>query len=486
MILTVTQMQEAEARLFATGVEAEPLMDRAGLGIAQAVDEFFPQRGTVIAFVGAGHNGGDALVAARHLAAMGWGIELRLLGHERFRPLTQKKLEQLGEVEKTDYRSGPMVLLDGLLGIGARGPLRGDAAVAAAKMNALRTDNSAHTVAIDIPSGVDGDTGEPYAGAVVADLTLTIAQVKAGLLADQAIDHVGRLGLIPLDEIPVSEGDAGAVLLEARHLAKLLPRRKFDTHKGKAGRVGVIAGSRGLTGAAVLSSSAAVRGGAGLVTLLVSEDLYPLIVNQTIPEVMVRPVKSYAEVGDMNFDALAIGPGLGSEKVLPVLDLIANDPRPCVLDADALNLLASAGVDLLDQCQAPRLLTPHPGEMERLFPNGDRPRRQWAEDYCKRFPTATLLLKGARTIIKEDGRPAAFNPTGHPGMATGGVGDTLTGLSAALVAQGLSTYDAGCAASWLAGRAAELALEEQSPESFCASDAIAQLGRAFQNLLGVS
>ena len=480
MIVTVEQMQAAEQRLFATGVEAEPLMDRAGLGIARSVEELFPGSGTAIAFVGPGHNGGDALVAARHLAASGWGIELRLVGSERFKPLTEKKLGELGEV-RASGTARPLVLLDGLLGIGARGPLRGQIADAAAEMNALRHEKFAHTVAIDIPSGVDGNTGEPYAGAVVADVTLTIAHAKPGLLADAAIDHVGRLEIVPLDQIEVSDGDAGAVVLEPRHLRKFLPRRKFDTHKGQAGRVGIIAGSCGLTGAAVLSSAAAIRAGAGLVTLFVPDDIYPVVAGRAIPEVMVRPVKSYAEVHDANLDVLAIGPGLG-EGGADVAELITSDPRPCVVDADALNLIARLGVDVLQQCQAPRLLTPHPGEMERLLPGGDLDRRRWAEAFAREFPNLTLLLKGARTVVKREGRPASFNPTGHPGMATGGLGDVLTGICAALIGQGLDAYDSGCLGSWLGGRASELALAEQSQESLCASDAIAQLGGAFRCL----
>jgi hydroxyethylthiazole kinase-like uncharacterized protein yjeF len=479
MILTVTQVQEAEERLFATGVEAEPLMDRAGAGVARAVDEFFPDRGSVIAFVGPGHNGGDALVAARHLAGMGWGIELRLVGRERFRPLTEKKLSEVGEAQPAP---GPLVLLDGLLGIGARGPLRGDIAAAAAEMNALRLEENARTVAIDIPSGLDGDTGEPYASAVVADLTLTIAHAKSGLLADAAIDHVGRLGLVPLDEIEATGGDADAVLIQPRHLAKFLPQRKYDTHKGMAGRVGIIAGSSGLTGAAVLCSAAAVRGGAGLVTLFVPIEFHAIVAAKTIPEVMVRPFRNVAEVAAANLDVLAIGPGLDVAHAVDVLTLVEDDPRPCVIDAEALNQIAVRGVDLLAKCRDPRLLTPHPGEMERLFPKQGRSRREWAEDFAQRFPNCTLLLKGARTIIKESAKPAAFNPTGHPGMASGGLGDVLTGLCAALIAQGLSTYAAACTGSWLAGHAAELALSAQSEESFCASDAIAQLGRAFNDL----
>jgi NAD(P)H-hydrate epimerase len=217
------------------------------------------------------------------------------------------------------------------------------------------------------------------------------------------------------------------------------------------------------------------------VTLFVPDEIYPIVAASAIPEVMVRPVQSYLDVREANLDVLAIGPGLGAADD-DVLELITASTMPCVIDADALNLIAARGVEHLAKCQGPRLLTPHPGEMERLYPQEGRGRREWAEAFAERYPQLTLLLKGARTIVKEKGKPAAFNPTGHPGMASGGLGDVLTGLSAALIAQGLSTYDAGCAASWLAGRAAELALGEQSEESFRASDGIAQLGRAFQSL----
>ncbi len=413
MILTVTQMQEAEERLFATGVEAEPLMERAGRGIAMAVDEFFPGRGTVIAFVGPGHNGGDALVAARHLAAMGWGIELRLVGRERFRPLTEKKLGELDEI-RPPGACATLVLLDGLLGIGARGPLRGDIEVAAAEMNALRLDRLAQTVAIDIPSGLDGDSGEPYAGAVIADLTLTIAHAKAGLLADSAIDHVGRLGLVPLDQIEAREGDAGARLIEPRDQARLLPRRVFDTHKGMVGRVGIVAGSRGLTGAAVLCSAGAVRGGAGLVSLFVPEEIYPIVAACAIPEVMVRPVTSYLEVGEANLDVLAIGPGVGAGDD-GILELVTSSTIPCVIDADALNLIAASGVEALAKCRGARLLTPHPGEMGRLFPRDGRSRREWAEAFTEQYTTHTLLLKGPHPRQREwpASRLQSDWPSGH-------------------------------------------------------------------------
>jgi len=241
-----------------------------------------------------------------------------------------------------------------------------------------------------------------------------------------------------------------------------------------------------LTGAAALAAMAALRGGAGLVTLLVPEELQAILAALVPPEVMVRPVQCYAEVAGLPFDVLAIGPGLGVTGNAEILDLIASDPRPMVLDADALNRIAARDVEaMLGSPPGPRLLTPHPGEMARLA--GDRDEGQSARAWAEAFVAhhrVTLLLKGAHTHVCEAGRATAITATGNPGMATGGVGDTLTGLAAALIGQGLSPYDAGCVAAWVNGRAGEIALVEgsQSVESLRASDLAAFFGRAFVEL----
>jgi hydroxyethylthiazole kinase-like uncharacterized protein yjeF len=492
MILTCEQMQASEEAVFAEGASAEQLMERAGEGIARAVMGWFPVAGTVIVYCGTGHNGGDGLVAARVLADYGWDIYVRLVSDDLsdLKPLTLEHLEALGEDAcQFDVESGlqpedpkPVVILDALLGIGARGPLREAYALAAAELNELRERVHGFCFAIDIPSGVDGDTGDVHENAVMADVTLTIAQVKAGLVARAATENVGRIVVVPLDRIAPLAGqfDDSVQVLAARDLAVLLPRRSNGTYKTQCGRVGIIAGSRGMTGAAILTATAALRAGAGLVTLLADESVYEILAAKAPPEVMVKPVKNYGEAAAMDFDVLAIGPGLG--KAVDdgaVANLILTDPRPLVVDADGLNRLAVLGMERISEKAGPRLLTPHPGEMERLCAGEELSAQAFAEKYG-----VTLLLKGTHTHIAERGGILAINTCGHPGMATGGCGDVLTGICAALWGQGLSAYDAACMGAWLSGRSAEIAVASgvQSWESFAAGDIVTCLGAAFGDL----
>jgi hydroxyethylthiazole kinase-like uncharacterized protein yjeF len=490
MILTPAEMAAAEARLFATGVEAEPLMDSAGAGIAAALQQFFPQPGTALAFVGDGHNGGDALVVARHLADADWRVQLRLVGDkDSLKPLTRKKLDELGDRATAWHETGarPTLVIDGLLGIGASGELRPAYAAAAKQIDSLRQSDGARVAAIDIPSGLDATTGEPYPGAVRADFTITVGYPKSGLITDAAAPHIGRIALVPLPQIVPcdGDGDGNALLNIAGESARLMPPRSPDAHKGRAGRVGIVAGSPGFTGAAVLASTAALRGGAGLVTLFARHDNYPALAAAAPPEVMVKPVESYAEIATTELDALAVGPGLGSGAWDDeVHQLLLHDPRPMVVDADALNLLARRDISAIAGSAGPRLLTPHPGEMARLDGNASSGRRERAENLAA-ATSATVLLKGALTVIASaESQPTVFNSTGNPGMASGGVGDTLTGLCAALAAGGLALHRAACCGAWLNGRAAEIAVSHgrQSHESLAASDLPTHFGAAFESL----
>ncbi|MCB1237429.1 MAG: NAD(P)H-hydrate dehydratase, partial [Verrucomicrobiae bacterium] len=269
-------------------------------------------------------------------------------------------------------------------------------------------------------------------------------------------------------------------------------RRPFDFHKGQAGRVAIVAGSRGFTGAAKLCGLGALRGGAGLVTLFAAEDIYEIVAASAPPEIMVRSTADFSDVADFNADVIALGPGIGSppahEETL--LELIQNDPRPMIVDADGLTLLGRRlnPVGSAFHPAGPRLLTPHPGEFARLWP--DRPANAERRDLARGFvetadSQVTLLLKGARTVLARKGEPLAFNTTGHPGMATGGIGDVLTGLCAALVARGLTPFEAGSLGSWLIGRAAERSLDRgASVESLGARMVATRLGLAFDSLRG--
>jgi len=315
---------------------------------------------------------------------------------------------------------------------------------------------------------------------VVADFTVTIGFAKRGLLADDALNFVGRLEVVPLRDLQAKS--SGEIVATAESLRALLPRRPFGAYKNQFGRIGVIAGSKGLTGAAALCSLGALRAGAGLVELFVPQEIYPIVAASAIPEVMVKPVVSYERLLDEKIDVWAVGPGLGRERATEILKFIEQAAQPMIIDADGLNIVAEKIAPLWKPA-GPRLLTPHPGEMKRLFPEEKGSRAEIAERFCAQYPVA-LLLKGSRTIVAERDRALSYNTTGNPGMATGGMGDVLTGVCAALIAQKLSPYDAARLGAWICGRAAEIAIFEgnASEESLLPSDLLANLGRAFNDL----
>ncbi len=362
-----------------------------------------------------------------------------------------------------------------------REPIRG----ATREINQLRANCNAQVFAIDLPTGLDGDTGAADPDCVVADFTLTIGFAKKGLVADSAPNYVGRLAVLPLEELTAHHHPAtiDSEVATGASLAPLLPRRKFDSNKSDYGRIGIVAGAVGTTGAAVMCAEAALRAGAGLITLFATPDIYHTLAAACSPEIMVRPVESYLEVLDTRLDVIAIGPGLGNRDTGDILQIIEKSPHPMVVDAEALNLV-SKDTTLLTRCAGKRLLTPHPGEMARLFPESKNlPRHEAAQKFTEQFPVI-LLLKGSRTIIAEKGVPFSYNTTGSPGMATGGMGDILTGVCAALIGQGLTCHDAARTGAWLSGRAAELAIYNgtQSEESLAATDLLANLGPAFKQL----
>ena len=486
MLVTCAEMKSAEEAAFARGVQAEDLMEQAGRGVAEIVRQFHPKPGLCSVFCGKGHNAGDALVAARYLSGWGWELDLRFAyPAASLSALAAKKLKQLPGIPKgSSVVNSKRIILDGLLGIGARGEPRGEVAESIRSLNRLRRDEGAWVLAIDLPSGLDGDTGLPASNCVQADLTATIACVKTGLVADAATNVVGRLAIVPLEQL--RSCDSGVWRMATSETLKgWLPARPFDLHKGDCGRVGILAGSPGFLGAARLCSAAAVHAGAGLVTVLAKRETAQSLAISCFPEVMVRSVGSYREVHDMRFDSLAIGPGLGLEHAGELLAVMREAVQPVVVDADALNALAR-DVTVLRECAGPRLLTPHPGEMERLYPQEGRIRQQWLDDFLATGYPTTLLLKGARTLVGDARGERFINTTGNPGMASGGMGDVLTGVCAALIPQlpERNLLRSAVMGAWLCGRAAETAVFDPigSAECLSASTVINHLGRAFTSL----
>lgn len=477
-------MQQLEDAAFQRGVSASRLMEQAGVGIARVVRQFFPTPGLAVLYLGKGNNAGDALVVGRELLHAGWRVALRLSAEPgQFKPLPLEHWRSIAtHAEQWDSSAsaldhqGPLLLIDGLVGIGSTGALQGTLRLLAAEMNHVRRQCHAISIAMDLPSGLDSETGMPCDDAVVADLTVTVAVAKTCLLADAATGHVGRLAIVPLEELP--EPPCNEQVITPRLLRPLLHKRSFDMHKGEAGRVGIIAGSPGFLGAAVLASLGALRGGAGLITLYAKPNAYALLAMKLPPEIMVKQVDDYAEA-TRGPDVLAIGPGLGFAHESEVLRIVHEAPQPVVVDADALTMLAKHGIASF---AGPRLLTPHPGEMAR-FGVSTATRATLARSFASQHHVS-LLLKGSRTIVASPDQPLRHNTTGSPGMATGGMGDVLSGLCAALIAQGMSTHDAASAGSWLLGRSAEIAitLGHASQESLSATDVAAHLGDAFTDL----
>jgi hydroxyethylthiazole kinase-like uncharacterized protein yjeF len=482
-IVSAAAMRAAEEAAFARGVEVEALMDRAGTGVAAAVRKFFPRAGRAIVFVGKGHNGGDALVAAARLKEAGWEIDLRLIFPETdCAELTRKKIDQLRRDElplvqgHAEARPSGFIVLDGLLGLGAKHLLREPIRTAAQEINRLRREEHAFVFAVDMPTGLDGDTGETDPDCVVADCTITIGNAKHGLVVDSAINFVGRLEIVALADLVIAPSPANDLIASALSLSGLLPRRRFSAYKNEFGRIGIVAGSQGFVGAALMTTEGALRAGAGLVELFVPKEIYPIVAAAAPPEAMVKPVRFYRDLLEEKIDVWAIGPGLGTAEAKDLLRLIERATAPMVVDADGLNML-SGDIEILKRCAGPRLVTPHPGEMKRLFDSGKMSRAGTAKNFAETFPV-TLLYKGARTIVAERERPLSYNSTGNPGMATGGMGDVLTGVCAGLVGQGLALYDAARLGAWACGRAAEIAIFEkgESEQSLLPRDVLANLG----------
>ena len=467
-ITSAQGIRQAEQAAFAAGTATpSELMDAVVARLRRELP-FTPRR--VVAYIGRGNNGGDAVGLA---AAFDCPVILRHPG-ETFdvSAETQRQLDIEKEMDIANTAPEPeadTLVIDGLLGSGARGELRADYAACVREMNALRLGAPrCRTLAIDMPTGLG--TGL----CVQADATAAIGCVKPEMLAVGAEDSVGRLFCIPLPEVGIPAECADTVL-EPLHPLCRLPRRPYSLFKNRAGRVAIVAGSIGYLGAAQMCAEAAVRAGAGLVALYCHEDAYPLLAARVAPEVMVRAVKSYGEISEPDAQCLLMGPGLGAVDgaEADALHALAMGFRgTVVLDADALNLAAARGWEFHERC----ILTPHPGEMRRLDPRPAAPRREVVRRFLERH-ACTLLLKGARTIVA-DRSHACYNSTGGPFMANGGQGDTLSGCIAALAAQGLAPLHAAALGAYACGLAAEMAQARNNAPAVGASQVCAALPRA--------
>ena len=512
-VLTGDEMRRVDERAIRErGISGATLMENAGRGAADAVLAWLaaarpPARGRRVAIVcGKGGNGGDGFVVARHLKRRGVrcdvvltapppeirgdaAIKLRELQKAGGRPVTITDPGQLAPL-----LSRADLIVDALLGTGTRGAPDGRVAATIEAVNAAGRP----VFALDIPSGVPADGGAPPRVAIHAAATATFAGLKRALVLPGTRAYAGRVSVIDIG-IPASDVARGITthLAEPADVARHFPPRARDAHKGTYGHLLVVAGSLGKTGAAALAADAALRAGAGLVTVATAASQQPVVAGLVV-EAMTAAVAegtpgfigadAFPALVDLagGRDALAIGPGLGLEAATQetARRLVSETPCPMVVDADALTALVGQ-LDRLHKARAPRCLTPHPGELARLLGTTtaevQRDRIAAARDVAT-TAHVHLVLKGAVSVVATPHGMVTLIPTGNPGMASGGTGDVLTGVVGAFLARGLAPGDALVSAVYLHGLAGDVAAERVGEESLIARDVIAALPEAFARL----
>lgn len=490
--ISIAEMIHAEKSAIESGWTEEQLLDTAGEQLGHSIGRFFSSPGTAIGYLGKGHNAGDTLVALRILRDLyTWKVHYRLaIPLEQCAPLVQSKAIELGASHQletppsTTETKRPLLLIDGLLGTGASGEIRDPLVPLAYEMSQLKDSHGAKIASVDLPSGIDADTGKTYASTITADATFMIGNAKIGLVKTHAANHTGSLVLVPVESLRhLQPTDTDLICPQVLQFGK--SPRPYDFHKGMAGRVSILAGSINYSGAAALAALGALRGGAGLITLFVPTAARDAVTSRCPAEIMVHGYDSMTEFVNHKADACVIGCGLGElddSSAIELFEVIKQIDRPTVLDADALNLISKHQQH--DVIQSHHVLTPHPGEFRRLAPDlADLSPELRCAKFTENSP-ATLLLKGARTIVQKCGSPIWVNSTGNPGMATGGQGDLLAGLIGSQLALGLGELESAQICAWLSGRAAEIAVEFESKlsvESVTPSDVACYLGQAFED-----
>lgn len=532
-VVTAAQMRAAEEAAVAAGSDWAVLMERAGIGVAEAaLAHCAPWAGrTVLALVGPGNNGGDALVAARHLADAGAQVTLYCWRRNRVDDnLLACRARGIREVHAADDADGTLLramlaeatlVVDGLLGTGARPPADDLAAIIAA-VNAARAQRAdLRVVAIDLPSGVAADDGQVATVAIRADLTVATGLLKRGLLLWPGRGYAGTIVVAPIGLGSLDEAVTMSELLTATQARSFLPARPADAHKGVFGKVLVLAGSINYPGAAALACAGAQRSGAGLVTLATGRNVLALA--KVPPEVTLLPVAEgdWGAIGPAAVDELAddlpryqallIGPGLGQAEMtrqlvlrlfgldqvrsrarvgfVAVGEAIAHLPQktvelpPTVIDADGLNLLASAS-GWFERLSPERcVLTPHPGEMRRLLgvteltPDTVAVAAEAAQRWRQ-----TVVLKGATTVIAAPDGHTLIHDGPNPALATAGSGDVLAGLIAGLMAQGCAPFAAAALGVYLHGAAGAKARAAMGDAGVVAGDLLPLVPQAIREL----
>jgi hydroxyethylthiazole kinase-like uncharacterized protein yjeF len=517
-VVTAEQMRSIDRKTVEEyGITGAVLMERAGLAVSLKIRELFEKR-KVVVLAGSGNNGGDGIVVARDLFNRGWNARVIVLAKKgKLSPgcLAQYRIaKEMGvpvvfrtTVSGADLHSA--VVVDAIFGTGLSRPFTSPLADVVRFLNA----SGVPVISVDLPSGISSDNGQVMEEAVRADYTVTFGLPKVGHVIYPGAEHCGELFVenIGFPEELLASDAIGLQTIERAMASALVPERPAYSHKGDYGHVLVVAGSKGKTGAALMTARACLRAGAGMVTIGIPETLAGVFQSR-VTEEMVLPLPDNGggilaagalspilEFLDRKADVLAMGPGITSgPDVVRILEgLLPSAAVPMVLDADAINAI-SGKTDILSKVKSPIVLTPHPGEMARLL----RTRSRGAEETelrnsierdrintalsFARGTGAYLVLKGVPTIIAEPEGKVFINTTGNPGMATAGAGDVLTGIIAGCVGQGMGPLDASVLGTYLHGLSGDIASSKKGMHSLVAGDLIDSLPEAFRELLRVT
>ncbi|MFH1976174.1 MAG: NAD(P)H-hydrate dehydratase [Pseudomonadota bacterium] len=510
-IVTADEMREMDKATIDFGLPGRILMENAGRGAAQTlISRFADIAGKKVGVLaGRGNNGGDGFVIARCLVRKGIDVIVYLLSKaslvkgdalanlEMLYPLGIPVIEipdgKTFHSNRVSMRHRD-IWVDAIFGTGLKSDVGGYIKDVMIFINGLKK----HVLAVDIPSGIDSETGQVRGECIRACATTTFGYAKTGHYLYPGADYSGEIEIIDIG-IPTLIADRISPkqhLLSNEIIGSYLKPRDKDAHKGSAGHLFIVSGSPGKTGAAVMTATAAMRAGAGLVTIGVPKSLNPVIESMVL-EAMTCPLPENSEgfLSESSFDAimhnlagkkcLAMGPGLGTDPSTKnlVMKILRELKIPVVLDADGLNLLAGE-TRLLKKLKVPAVLTPHPGEMSRLagieIAEVQQNRVACARNFAREF-NVYLVLKGAGTVIAHPDGRVFINPTGNPGMASGGMGDILTGIIAGFIAQGYPVEEAAQIGVYLHGAAGDDLAQNMGPFGFLASDLLksipAQIGR---------
>ncbi len=509
-VVTAQEMRQIDQQTIEhIGIPGAVLMEHAGTAVVRAIRQHFPECQRIAVIVGKGNNGGDGLVVARQFAHAGQPVQIFLVSPpESFAgdaltnlqiaqnlnlPITSVLAEDKLEAAKSQIASVDLIV-DSIFGTGLRGGVHGFIGDVITYIN--KTERP--VIAIDLPSGLSADTGMAEGACIQASYTVTMGLPKRGNLIHPGATFTGKLEVADIG-FPLSVIDAQNIQIswtQPSDAARILPPRPIHSHKGTYGRVYVVAASTGMTGAAALTSTGALRVGAGLVTLGAPKSLNPIL-EVKLTEAMTVPLPETAE-GSLALEAkshiietvertksvLAIGPGLSQhpETVALVHSLICESNAPIVIDADGVNAL-SKSKGILSSLSPQTVLTPHPGEMARLIGGTvealERDRIGIAQQFAQ-VHNVTLVLKGAPTVVARGNGEVWINSTGNAGMATGGMGDILTGLIAGLIAQKVSPFDAAVLGVYLHGLAGDIVAESIGMHGLMAGDVLNSVPKAIK------